>query len=132
MDPALKRLVRERAKDRCEYCRREQAQSPLFPLQIEHIRPRKQHGGDDLENLALACIDCNLHKGPNLAGIDAECGALTELFHPRLHIWSDHFERQGPLIVGKTPIGRVTADVLNMNSFEQITLRVLAKRTDTQ
>jgi len=32
-----------------------------------------QHGGfDDLDNLALACIDCNLHKGPNLTVIDPE------------------------------------------------------------
>jgi hypothetical protein len=131
MDAALKRLIRERAGDRCEYCRLTQVQSPLFSLQIDHIRPRKHHGGDDIENLALACIDCNLHKGPNLSGIDAESGAMTELFHPRLHAWSEHFEMDGPLIIGRTAIGRVTVDVLNMNSLEQITLRLLATKTDS-
>jgi hypothetical protein len=129
MDAAVKRMVRERAGDRCEYCHLRQEQSPLFPLQIEHIRTRKHHGGDELENLALACIDCNLHKGPNVAGIDAESHQLTELFHPRHHAWSDHFEFRGPLILGKTAIGRVTVDVLNMNSYDQVALRLLASRT---
>jgi 5-methylcytosine-specific restriction endonuclease McrA len=108
MDAALKRFVRERAGNRCEYCHLTQQQSPLFLLQIEHIRPRKHHGGDEDHNLALACIDCNLHKGPNLTGIDEESGALTELFHPRVQNWSEHFEMSGPLIVGKTAVGRVT------------------------
>jgi hypothetical protein len=27
-------------------------------------------GSDDPDNLALACHHCNLHKGPNLAGVD--------------------------------------------------------------
>lgn len=127
MDAALKRFVRERARNRCEYCHLAQEQSPLFSLQIEHIRPRKHHGGDESENLALACIDCNLHKGPNLAGIDESSGTLTELFHPRVQDWSEHFEMRGPLIIGKTATGRVTVDVLNMNSVEQVTLRLLVK-----
>jgi 5-methylcytosine-specific restriction endonuclease McrA len=80
MDAAVKRAVRERAGNRCEYCRLTQDQSPLDPLQVEHIRPRKHRGGDDLENLALACIDCNLHKGSNLAGIDSESAVLTDCF----------------------------------------------------
>jgi hypothetical protein len=125
MDASLRRAVRERAGNCCEYCRLAQEQSPLFALQVEHIRPRKHHGGNELENLALACIDCNLHKGPNVAGIDTVSGSLTELFHPRLHVWSEHFEFQQAMIVGKTAIGRVTVDVLNMNSDDQVALRGL-------
>ena len=30
-----------------------------------------------MDNLALACIDCNLHKGPNLTGIDPETNQVT-------------------------------------------------------
>jgi len=129
MDAAAKRLVRERVGNCCEYCRLRQEQSPLFPLQIEHIRPRKHHGGDDLENLALGCIDCNLHKGPNVAGVDPDTGMVTELFHPRRHLWDDHFELRGPLLVRKSPIGRVTIDVLSMNSYDQVALRILSSRT---
>jgi hypothetical protein len=129
MDAALKRAVRERAGDRCEYCRLPQERSPLFALQIEHIVPLKHHGTSVLENLALACIDCNLHKGTNLSGIDPQTGQLIEIFHPRRHAWSEHFELRGSLIIGITAIGRVTVDVLNMNSQEQVLLRIAAGDT---
>lgn len=129
MDAALKRLVRERARNRCEYCRLPQEHSPLFALQVEHIRPRKHHGGDEAGNLALACIDCNLHKGPNVAGYDAETGSLTELFDPRLQHWHDHFELRGGVILAKTATGRVTIDVLKMNSEDQVALRSLVLRS---
>ena len=74
MDAELRAAVRERAGERCEYCQRRQADSPLIPLQIEHVVPRKHGGSDQLENLALACAECNLHKGSNLTGIDPESG----------------------------------------------------------
>jgi 5-methylcytosine-specific restriction endonuclease McrA len=45
-----------------------------LPSQVEHIIPRKHHGGDDMGNLALACFACNNHKGPNLSGVDAQTG----------------------------------------------------------
>jgi hypothetical protein len=100
-----------------------QDDSPLAHLQVDHIIPRQHGGSDDLDNLALACIDCNLHKGPNLAGLDPDSGALTELFHPRRHKWADHFEWRGIYIVGRTAIGRTTVRVLNLNSAEQLDLR---------
>jgi HNH endonuclease len=123
---ALKELVARRAKHCCEYCQLPQADSPLANHHVEHIRPRKHGGTDDAENLALACIDCNLHKGSNLAGIDPETAALTLLFHPRLDRWAAHFIRVGPWIQGITAIGRTTANVLCMNSDDQIELRSIA------
>ncbi len=50
---------------------------------IEHIVPKIHGGTDSPDNLALACIDCNPHKGTNLTGIDPEMGEVTGLFHPR-------------------------------------------------
>jgi len=76
-----------------------------------------------LSNTALACVDCNLHKGTNLTGIDPETGMITTLFHPRRHQWNAHFEWVGIYIHGKTPIGRTTVRVLNMNSEDQLALR---------
>jgi hypothetical protein len=73
--------------------------------------------------LALAGIDCNLHKGPNLTGIDPETGAVTELFNPRRQDWVDHFAWDGIYLVSSTPIGRTTIRVLNMNSEDQLALR---------
>ena len=37
--------------------------TPLGRATIEHIVPRAHGGGDDLENLALACDRCNFEKG---------------------------------------------------------------------
>jgi len=68
----LRNLVRTRASDRCEYCRIPQAATPFLRLQLEHIIAR-QHGGLSAEsNLAWSCRHCNLHKGPNLTGIDPQ------------------------------------------------------------
>ncbi|PYJ56436.1 MAG: hypothetical protein DME24_22225 [Verrucomicrobia bacterium] len=123
MSPALRAQVRERAGNRCEYCQLRQEDSPLAALHIEHIVPRIHGGSDDLDNLALACIDCNLHKGPNLTGIDPETRRVTELFHPRHQRWDDHFEWRSIYVIGKTAIGRTTVRVLNMNSEDQLALR---------
>src|SRR5438445_2468082 len=122
MSPALRAQVRERAGNRCEYCQLRQEDSPLAALHIEHIVPRVHGGGDDLDNLALACIDCNLHKGSNLTGIDPQTGQVTELFHPRRDDREDHFEWQGMYLVGKTAIGRTTVRVLHINSEDQLAL----------
>ncbi len=123
MSSAIRELVRERAGNACEYCHLHQDDSPLASLHLEHIIPKVHGGGDDLSNLALACIDCNLHKGTNLTGIDPETGLVTELFHPRRQRWQDHFEWLGIYVNGKTAVGRTTIRVLNMNSEDQLALR---------
>jgi hypothetical protein len=123
MSPSTRTRVRERAGDRCEYCQLPQADSPLAALHVEHVLPKVHGGTDDSDNLALACIDCNLHKGTNLTGIDPETKRLTELFHPRRHVWNEHFEWDGPYLLGKTAIGRTTIRVLNMNGEDRLTLR---------
>lgn len=123
IDAATRRRVRSRAKHGCEYCGLLQEADPFFRFHIEHIIP-KQHGGThDLSNLALACHHCNLHKGPNLAGIDPDTGQMVRLFNPRTERWAAHFEKQGELIIGRTPIGRATIRVLAMNAAEQRELR---------
>jgi len=98
----------------------------LAALHVEHIIPKK-HGGTDLpDNLALACIDCNLHKGSNVAGYDPLTGALTELFNPRRDVWAHHFARSGAIIVGRTATGRTSVDVLQLNSEEHVRRRIVA------
>jgi hypothetical protein len=123
MNAATRDQVCHRANFRCEYCGLHQDQSPLAALHVEHILPRKHGGNDELDNLAMACVDCNLHKGSDVAGYDPQTGQLTELFHPRKQSWSEHFERQGAMIIGKTPIGRTTVLVLQLNAEERLQLR---------
>jgi hypothetical protein len=123
MDAALRRLVRERATDRCEYCRVRQEDDALFSFHIEHIIAR-QHGGlDDEANLALACYHCNRHKGPNLAALDPETNQMTRLFDPRRDIWDEHFRIVGAVITGRTPVGRATGRLLKMNANIRLDLR---------
>ncbi|TVS14234.1 MAG: HNH endonuclease [Planctomycetaceae bacterium] len=127
MNQATRDIVQQRAGNRCEYCGLHQNDSPLARLHIEHILPKKHGGTDSLDNLALACIGCNLHKGSNVAGYDPETSELTELFHPRRELWNDHLAWDGAMIVGKSATGRTTIHVLQMNSEEQIQLRLVAR-----
>ena len=127
MTAATRALVRRRADERCEYCQTHQEDSPLAALHIEHIRPIKHGGSEDNSNLCLACIDCNLHKGPNIAGIDPLTDAVTLLFHPRQQHWEDHFSWEGIYVLGLTDIGRTTIRVLCMNNDEQLELRMAAE-----
>lgn len=124
MTEAVRHLVRQRAKHRCEYCQLHQDDSPLAALHIEHIRPIKHGGSDALENLCLACIDCNLHKGTNLTGIDPETDEITPLFHPRRDNWDEHFFWNGISITGRTSVGRATVRVLVLNGDDRLDLRL--------
>jgi hypothetical protein len=91
---------------------------------IEHI-VAKQHGGsDDPSNLALACGRCNLHKGPNLTGIDPLSGNIALLFHPRRDDWKLHFTLVNGSISGLTEMGRTTVRLLAMNAPDRIAIRL--------
>ena len=122
MEQSLVDQVWQRAGSICEYCRMLQ-QYDLLTFQIDHIIARKHHGTDELGNLALACFACNNHKGPNIAGVDPETNEVVRLFHPRQDKWEDHFEWRGAALVGRTPLGRVTIDVLAINLPHRIRLR---------
>jgi hypothetical protein len=124
MDAALRRWVAERAGHRCEYCHLHRDHQPSVSLHIEHIIARR-HGGDDSpENLAVACLRCNLHKGTNLTGVDPATGELTPLFHPRLHRWTEHFKFHKGHVVGLTRTGWTTASLFQMDTPDRVDLRL--------
>jgi hypothetical protein len=122
MDKATEKEVWRRARAQCEYCQMPQALQPT-PFQIDHIIARQHGGSDELSNLALSCFRCNIHKGPNIAGIDPDSKKLVRLFHPRLDHWTDHFSWNGAYLVGQTDIGGATAVVLAINHPDYISLR---------
>lgn len=122
MDAANRQLVWDRAGSRCEYCHLPQAVIDLT-FHIEHIIA-KQHGGDDsLDNTGLSCDRCHLLKGPYLSSIDSVTREIVTLFHPRQQSWDDHFELRGIDIIGKTPAGRATVELLKMNASRRRELR---------
>jgi len=120
---SFQRRVRLRAGSRCEYCGIPQAgQEATF--HVDHVLPRKSGGQTILENLALACVSCSLRKGARTEARDPQTGASVSVFNPRAHRWEDHFELTvGFLILGRTPVGRASAELLRMNRVAAVEIR---------
>ena len=130
---ALAREVRERARNRCEYCQTPADYAPE-PFEMEHITPRAIGGATDADNLALACGGCNGYKGARTTGTDAETGEIVALFHPHRDLWSEHFawSNDSQLTIGLTAIGRATIQVLQINRPNLRNLRNLRWLLSTQ
>ena len=125
MKASIRRRVRARANRRCEYCRLHEDDLPLFPFHIEHILPKKHGGTDDPKTLAWSCHYCNLAKSSNLSGRDKVTGRIVVLFNPRRQRWDRHFEWDGASLVGRTPCGRATIAVMNINMAHRVEMREL-------
>jgi len=119
----LRRLVYARAGGRCEYRLRNESDSVL-PHQPDHIISRRHQGETTAENLALACSVCNLLKGPEVAAIDPQTGQAARFFHPRIDRWAGHFRLEAGRIIGLTPEGRVTAEILQFNRDDLVEMRL--------
>jgi len=118
----LRLLVTQRAGHRCEYCLLPEAVS-LHRHEPDHIVPR-QHGGESLAtNLALACLRCNRHKGPNVGSFDPLTGQLTPFFDPRRQQWAEHFRLEQAEIIPLTPEARVTVRILRLNDADRMAER---------
>ena len=122
MHESLKAQIRSRADHRCEYCLVSQA-SDFLDFEFDHVIAQKHGGLATFENLAFACFPCNSQKGPNLAGFDQETRRVVRLWNPRKDHRGKHLEWQGPLLVGRTSIGRVTVSVLNINDPDAVAFR---------
>jgi hypothetical protein len=119
---ALRREVRERAGERCEYCLLAESEA-IFPHEPDHLIALKHGGVTTSANLALACFDCNRFKGSDIASVDPLTGELVGLFNPRTQKWSDHFELREGVIVPLTAYGRVTEKLLQLNLGSRIEVR---------
>ena len=112
----LRDQVSVNARHRCGYCL---AQQEIIGIQlhVEHILPESVGGATALENLWLACSECNNHKGTQVAAIDPQTGETTHLFNPRTQRWVEHFHwsEDGTHVMGITAIGRATVNALDLN-----------------
>ena len=79
VDAETRRLVRQRAENRCEYCHLPEVLGDVT-FHVEHVVARQ-------------------------------------------HQWNDHFAFSGPEIVGLTPIGRATVQLLKMNAPRRVAIR---------
>ena len=123
---SVRRSVRERAEDRCEYCQMSQAlQGANF--HVEHIVPLSKGGATVEENLALACPSCNLGKADATEGADLATGQRVPLYHPRRDRWTEHFRIEGVRIFGVTAVGRATVVRLQINGDRRLRIRELER-----
>jgi hypothetical protein len=118
----LRRQVIRRAGGRCEYCLIHQ-EDAVARHQIDHVIAEKHGGPTTVENLALSCVLCNLRKGSDLSSIDPDTGKVTTIFNPRTQAWWDHFLVEGVRIVGISPEGRTTVQLLQLNSHQRLAER---------
>jgi HNH endonuclease len=119
---ALRRLVVQRAENRCEYCRLSQA-GQVATFHIDHVTPVAAGGPTTADNLALACVACSLHKAAKQKALDPETDELVDIFNPRQQQWEEHFRWDDVTIVALTPTGRATVAALRMNRLMMISIR---------
>lgn len=126
----LRRLVSNRAEGYCEYCKFP-VKFALESMEIDHAFPVSLGGKTIAENLALACHGCNQNKQNRIEAIDLGSSTLVEIYHPRTMVWEKHFgwSQDTTLIVGKTPTGRVTVQMLKLNRSGLINLRRVLNRS---
>ena len=121
---SLRRRVRRRARRRCEYCRHPGSLS-TGPFHCDHFLPISSGGRTVSDNLVWACGFCNGSKLAHTAGIDPVTHESVMLFNPRTDSWDVHLEwsADGLTLPGKTPIGRATISLLEMNRRHMKLLR---------
>lgn len=119
-----KQFIEERAEHSCEYCK--------FPVtyshdtfHIEHVIPFYLTQNNELDNLAFAFDGCNSNKWGRTEWLDIITNSKVPLFNPRQNLWQEHFEWHDTftIIIGKTPIGRATIDLLKMNRQGLVNIR---------
>jgi HNH endonuclease len=119
---SLRQLVIQRASERCEYCLIHQTFS-IYRHEVDHAIALKHSGRTIAENLVLACLPCDRHKGSDLTSLDPLTGEITPLFNPRTQTWSEHFQLDTGHIQGLTAIGRTTVFLLKINEVSRCQLR---------
>lgn len=120
----LRERVVAHFRNRCSYCLAPQ-HLVYGLLELEHIKPTAKGGGENEQNLCLACRLCNNFKGVQTHGLDPVTGLRTRLFHSRKQRWSRHFawSDDGTHILGRTPYGRATVLALRLNNLTAVTVR---------
>jgi HNH endonuclease len=121
---AIQEQVRQRAQHLYEFCHaNERWQYVKFT--IDHLIPLSLGGSSGLNNLALACFNCNRCKTNKLLATDPLSETDVSLFNPRRDNWPDHFiwSVDKVKIVGITATGRATIVALLLNRERVLQIR---------
>lgn len=122
---ALREQVAAQAKYRCGYCLTQENVVGTL-MEFEHLIPLALGGETVLENLWLACSQCNDTKNDRITALDPLTGETVNLYNPRQQRWIEHFQwtAEGDFIVGITSVGRATISALNLNRLPLIKARL--------
>lgn len=109
---------------RCCYCRRENVVLHGRAWDIEHVISRSAHAAFTFEpeNLAVACIDCNLAK-LNADVLVRPCtefprtSAAYTIVHPHFDDWDEHFLFGAVVYAPITPKGAETLRICKLHRF---------------
>lgn len=118
----MRQQVRRRAGQRCEYCLLAE-EDAFFSHEVDHVIAEKHGGVTELDNLALACFDCNRFKGSDIASLDPESGDLVALYNPRTNHFADHFRMEHGVIRPLTAAARATERLLKLNLPIRVDIR---------
>ena len=121
----LRKRVRDHFSSRCAYCQTAESLTVSI-FEIEHIVPRSAGGLTEFQNLCLACPTCNRFKSNRTHG-ELESGETCRLYHPHLDAWDENFDWSvdGTVLVGLTPVARVSIELLRMNRSQLVSVREL-------
>ncbi|MEZ4684776.1 MAG: HNH endonuclease signature motif containing protein [Bacteroidia bacterium] len=120
---SVRKIVKERAGNRCEYCLLHEDFS-FLTYHIDHIIAQKHGGTNEEDNLAYACPQCNSQKGTDLVTILEE-KKIVALFNPREDNWAEHFKTKEGKIIALTEKGEATVKLLQLNAPERLESRNL-------
>jgi len=121
MDQALRSLVRSRAGDVCEYCRKplrgsHASTSSMSSLASTVVRPNRT----TWRWRAAFATSTRDRTSPVLI---LKADSLCPYFIHAETFWTEHFTWQGTVVVGRTATGRATMQLLSMNDWQRVEVR---------
>ena len=113
---SIRKIIQDQFKNCCAYCQIQQHISGIH-LTVDHIIPETLGGHNNVDNLCLACWDCNLLKGTRTSLFDYKTQTFIPLFHPQKQIWSEHMKwsYSKTYVQSETLIGEKTIQALQLN-----------------
>ncbi len=115
----LREAVRRAYDFACGYCGVREGEAGS-QLELDHFKPRRSGGGDELENLVYCCPTCNRLKGD----FWATAATGKRLLHPQRERLTEHL-RQEPdgLLTALTETGEFHLARLRLNRPPLVALR---------
>ena len=59
--------------------------------------------------------------------VDPETGRTVSLYNPRRELWDEHIYWNGVRLIGLTPTGRATVELLQLNRLRLLRIRKVEK-----